>query len=209
MTLSISQAVLGHPAAYILFQLLVGADRVRSRCIDMLAPQAGDRILDLGCGPAYYFPRFPASVDYHGFDTEPRYIDYARRRYGGQGAFHCELFTEQHVETLGRFDGILLLGLLHHLDDAESDRLLSLARRALAPGGVVVTADPCFHDTQSKFDRFMISKDRGQYVRPMEQFLRLGRRCFGHLESELLDGVTRIPYSHVAMRLSEPHPNTA
>ncbi len=203
MDLSISEAVLGHPSAYILFQLFIGADRVRRRCIEMLAPKPGQRILDVGCGPAYYFPRFPP-IHYHGFDTEPRYIEYAQRRFGDRGTFHCELFTERHVEELGPFDGIFLLGLLHHLDDAQCDELLSLAGRALAPGGAVVTADPCHYPEQKPFDRFMTSRDRGKFVGPKERFLDLGRKHFAGVDTELLDDVTRIPYSHIAMRLTEP-----
>lgn len=170
----------------------------------MLRPAPGDRVLDVGCGPAYYLPRLP-EVDYHGFDTEPRYIDYAKRKFGQRSAaFHCELFTPAHVESLGQFDGIFLLGLLHHLSDEQSDELLRLGASALRPGGSIVTADPCYYPGQAPFDAFMISRDRGCYVRPMERFLDLARHRFDSVESELLNDVTRIPYTHVAMRLSNP-----
>lgn len=202
--MSTSELILRQPGAYILFQRLVGADRVRLRCIDMLGPRAGDRVLDVGCGPAYYLPRLP-DVDYHGFDTEPRYIEYAQRRFANrQAKFHCELFTPAHVDRLGQFDGIFLLGLLHHLSDEESDELLRLGASALKPGGTIITADPCYYPGQTAFDHFMISRDRGQYVRPMERFLQLARKRFDGLETELLNDVTRIPYTHIAMRLTRP-----
>ena len=196
--------ILRQPAAYTLFQRIVGADRVRLRCIDMLRPKAGDRVLDVGCGPAYYLPRLP-EVDYHGFDTEPRYIEHARQRFAHRRAvFHCELFTAAHVARLGQFDGIFLLGLLHHLSDEDSADLLRLAGSALKPGGSIITADPCFYPGQARFDRFMISRDRGEHVRPLERFTELARERFDTIETELLNDVTRIPYTHLAMRLSNP-----
>ncbi len=76
--------VLKIPAVYMLVQRAVGADRARHECIDALAPRAGERIVDVGCGPAYYLGDLP-EVDYHGFDTDERYIEWARERWGSRG----------------------------------------------------------------------------------------------------------------------------
>src|SRR5262245_1824221 len=134
--------LLGHEAIYVALQRGVGADRLRYRCLDALALKPGDRVIDVGCGPAYYFERLPAGIQYHGFDTSDRYIEYAKRRWGGeQVEFRNAIFSEDHVSEIAPVDAIMLLGLLHHLSDEESRELLDLAGRALAPGGRVVSVD--------------------------------------------------------------------
>ncbi len=49
---------------------------------------AGDRILDIGCGPGDILDS-PPPVDYYGFDLNDAYIRFARRKYSGRGKFYC------------------------------------------------------------------------------------------------------------------------
>ena len=85
---------LGNVGLYLALQKGIGADRIRYRCLDEAELKPGDRILDVGCGPAYYFDRLP-EVSYVGFDTSAPYIAYARKRYGDRGEFRCEVLTEE------------------------------------------------------------------------------------------------------------------
>jgi SAM-dependent methyltransferase len=195
--------LLDNVGLYIALQKGVGADRVRYRCLDEAKLKPGDRVLDVGCGPAYYFDRLPP-VEYHGFDTSPDYIAYAQRRYGSRGQFRCELLTDAHLDELAPVDAVLLFGLLHHLSDAESATLLDLAARALAPGGRVISVDPCLHPGQGRISRWMSENDRGEHVRTPDGFDRLARAAFGEVCTEILDTVSRVPSSHYLMRMSAP-----
>lgn len=205
MAFSLSSTVLGHAAVYTLFQRIVGAAKAREDCIDALALKPGDRLLDVGCGPAYYLDHLPP-CDYHGFDTDERYIAHARRRFGHRGQFHAEPFTEQHLAALPRFDGAMLMGLLHHLDDAACDKLLDLLARALAPGGRVVTLDTVLFQGQSGLSRLLAKNDRGDFVRSPAAFVALARRRFGRVEERLLGDTLRTPPALFMMILSEPRP---
>ena len=120
------RALLSLPSVYLGFQALVGGTKMRSLCLALLEPQPGQRIVDIGCGPAYYLADLPA-VDYHGFDTDARYIDHARKRFGSRGRFYVEPFTQMHADTLGPFDRVLLMGTS---SPSERLRMRSAARPA-------------------------------------------------------------------------------
>jgi SAM-dependent methyltransferase len=195
--------LLGNVGLYIALQKALGADRVRYRCLDEIELKPGERVLDVGCGPAYYLDRLP-DVEYHGFDTSAPYIAYARRRYGGRGRFHCEVLTEAHLGELPRFDAVLLFGVLHHLDDDQCATLLDLAARGLADGGRVVSVDPCLHPGQGRISRWMSENDRGEHVRTPDGFDALARASFGEAQTEILDTVSRVPSSHYMMVLTAP-----
>ena len=203
--LSQLKGLLAHVPVYVALQRAVGADRLRYRCITELALQSGDAVLDVGCGPAYYLGRLP-DVKYFGFDTDERYVAYARRRWHGRGEFRCEIFGEQHLADLPPVDAVLLLGVLHHLSDQDSRRLLGLAARVLAPGGRVVSVDTCFEPTQGRISRWMSENDRGEFVREPAGFTELASGSFGEVTGQVVADATRIPSSHWMMRMSRPLP---
>ena len=188
---------------YIALQKGIGADRIRYRCLDEAELKPGERVLDIGCGPAYYFDRLP-EVHYVGFDTSEPYIAYARQRFGARGDFRCGVLAAEHLSELGQFDAVLLFGLLHHLDDADCATLLDLSARALAPGGRVVSCDTTVHEGQHLVSRWMSENDRGQHVRQPASYDSLARGRFGELEAHVLDTQTRVPTSIYMMRMAAP-----
>jgi SAM-dependent methyltransferase len=198
------KGLLGHVPLYVALQRGVGADRLRYRCLDELDLQPGQVVLDVGCGPAYYFERLPRGVRYYGFDTSERYIAYARRKWGHRAEFRTEIFGEEHLDELPPVDSVMLLGLLHHLSDEQARGLLSLAGRALAPDGRVISVDTCFEPRQGRISRWMSENDRGEHVRSPEAFVALAGESFAKVDGEVVDDATRIPSSHWMMRMSAP-----
>lgn len=196
-------SILGHPAAYVLSQRAVGATLARNVAIDALEPAAGHRILDIGCGPAYYFNRLPR-CEYFGFDTDANYIADARRRFGDRGRFLAEPYTDARRQELPPIDRIMLMGLLHHLDDAACEGLLDLVARSLDSGGRVASLDTVLFEGQSTFARLLSKNDRGDFIRHPEGFLALARKRFGKVESRIVGGTWRIPSTHFLMVMSDP-----
>jgi SAM-dependent methyltransferase len=191
---------------YVGLQRLVGADRLRYRCLDELALQPDCTVLDVGCGPAYYLDRLPRPHTYVGFDTEPRYIDWARKHWQDGATFHLGTFDDEWASRLPPVDAVLLLGVLHHLSDSESSSLLALTARALAPGGRVVAVDTCFDPSQGRIARWMADHDRGEHVREPAAFTTLADEWFERVEGELWTDVTRVPGTYWMMRLRDPRP---
>jgi len=102
-----------------------------------LAPAAGERILDVGCGDGYYdwlISRTGARVT--GIDLHEKRLAFARRRYGGDGAEFLNLDAERADFPPGSFDKALSLCVLEHL--ADDERVLRNVSRALEPGGLLV-----------------------------------------------------------------------
>ncbi len=195
------RAILSLPSVYLGFQALVGGTKMRSLCLALLEPKSGQKIVDIGCGPAYYLAELPA-VDYHGFDTDARYIEHARKRFGHRGRFYVEPFTKAQADALGPFDGVLLMGLLHHLTDTECSALLSVLSQCLRPGGRVVTLDTVVHERQGSLERWLALNDRGQYVRSPSAFEALAKLHFSDVQGTL-PSLPRVPSIYYAMVLKQ------
>jgi len=186
--------VLSNPRLYLINQLLLGGMRARKAVIeDYVKPRPCMRVLDIGCGPAYTAAYFPKPA-YYGFDISRRYIEFANRRYGSLGRFSAQLFDEAALEWLPPIDVVLMLGLLHHLDDESAHRLLSLARRAMSPDGRLFTVDGFYAPGQGSVTRYVLDRDRGKFVRNQEGYVRLVRQVFGDVSVFVRKDIFHVPY---------------
>jgi SAM-dependent methyltransferase len=176
----------------------MGAHRLRMRFVDeFIRPFAGCTILDIGCGTADILEYLP-SVDYYGFDISEAYIKRASSRFRRRGTFFCKALTQSEIVKMPKFDIVLALGLLHHLDNDSARNVMHLASQALKPQGRLVTYDPCFDAEQNSISHFLISIDRGQNVRTKTDYEALANAAF---ESPriLVRHRRWIPYTHCFM----------
>lgn len=192
---------LAMPFAYRAAMRLLGGRCSRPDFVRVyIQPEPGMRILDLGCGPAAILEYLPETTHYVGVDMSRKYIDDARAKYGDRGVFHCLPLNEVVKVGQADFDMVLGLGLLHHLDDAQAQYFFSIAASMLRNGGRCLTLDPCFVQGQHPVARFLISKDRGQNVRTVEQYVELGRTSFRCIDQFIRHDLLRVPYTHFIMR---------
>jgi len=195
-------SVLSLPAGYRMFVRLVGGDVQKKYVNEYIRPRLGDKVLDIGCGPGDMLASLPG-VEYLGVDISPEYIEAARNRFDAKGRFFCGDIGTATVELeKGTFDLVLATGVLHHLDDERAARLFELARLALRSDGRLITYDGCYVPEQSRMARWVLSKDRGKFVRSRDQYLRLASRCFSKVEPHLRHDLLRIPYTHLIMYCS-------
>ena len=195
------KSILEQPFIYKLFSATVGAHHSISTFVnEYVRPVSGERILDIGCGPGKILDHLP-QVDYFGFDFSPSYIESATRLYGHRGQFFCQRVSEAKVflEHPQSFDIVLAVGVLHHLDDAEAMQLFDIAKRALKKGGRLVTYDGCYLRDQSRAAKYLLSRDRGQFVRDKQGYTGLARSSFDDVRAFIRDDLLRIPYTHIIM----------
>lgn len=196
--------LLGAARVYSMFENAVGATRARRLFLERHAkPHTGDRVLDIGCGPADILAELP-SVEYHGFDLSPAYIDAARKRFGSRGTFHVQAVTRDVLKDYAGFDLVLAIGVLHHLDDAVALDLFGIAKEALKAGGRLVTMDGCFAPGQSPLARYLLQNDRGRFVRDEAGYLALARRVFPDARATVTSELLRVPYTHCVMGCPRP-----
>lgn len=190
--------ILSNPIAYQLFQNLMGAVRFRRYFVaDFVRPFVRCRILDIGCGPADILSYLP-DVDYLGIDMSEAYIEQARKKYRQRGYFSCVSLGD--VRTIGKekFDIIMALGVLHHLDDEYAVKMLTEVTKNLRTGARFVSFDPCFVQNQNALARYLIGKDRGNNVRTPEKYRQLAEQHFSTVKGEV-HHQSWIPYTRFIM----------
>jgi len=186
-------AILSSPVVFELVQHAVGARAwLKGFVRETIRPQPGERMLDVGCGPAAIL-RYLPDVDYCGFDHSAAYIESARRQFSGRGRFFCDDINSIHAHGVGPFDVAIAIGVLHHIDDEQALGLFAKVHEVLAPGGRLLTADPCFFDGQPWITRLVVANDRGMNVRHFAEYPALARRTFPKTTTELNAAVLPFP----------------
>ena len=193
------RSLLSFPAAHRLFQALAGAPRARRVLADeYIRARAGEKVLDIGCGTADILGYLP-EVDYVGFDQNESYIRAARETFGARGRFVGRDVNEVAPGSLGSFDAVLALGILHHLEDPEAMKLFEIAKSCLKHGGRLITFDSCYQEGQSPAARFFIDRDRGRNTRTEAGYARLASGVFGTVRTAVRHDLLNIPYTHVVL----------
>lgn len=197
-----ARAILSHPVIYDALQNIMGAHQIRRELVEnFVKPSPNSRILDIGCGTAEILPYLPDNVGYWGFDISRPYIEAAKSRFGSLGHFHCGLLDKTALNELPKFDVVLAIGVLHHLDDDVAANLFALAREALGEHGRMITIDPCLDPGQNPIARYLIRHDRGQNVRNSEGYQQLACQTFPTVQGTLRHR-RWIPYTHWIMECS-------
>jgi trans-aconitate methyltransferase len=97
--------------------------------VDLLHPQPGERILDLGCGDGFLTRRIAESgATVIGVDASPQMIASARER-----GVDAHLLNGESLPFANEFDAVFSNAALHWMSDHEA--VLAGVYRALKPGG--------------------------------------------------------------------------
>lgn len=115
------------PAAYAKNAAFVPA--LGAAVLDLLSPQAGERILDLGCGDGVLTEKLVAAgAEVLGVDSDPAMLDAAQAK--GLDVRHVD---GQALDFDGEFDAVFSNAALHWMPDHAA--VFAGVHRALKPGG--------------------------------------------------------------------------
>jgi len=140
----------------------------QKRLIDAtLGSREGKRVLDIGCGTGEFASCFDPG-GYHGIDISEAYISYARSKHPGR----FEVMDATRINYPDRsFDFILIMAMLHHLDDAAVAGVLGEAKRLLRSGGtVLVMEDARLPHLENLAVRLVQKFDKGDFIRPPQDY---------------------------------------
>jgi len=107
---------------------------------EIICTNDGMRVLDVGCGTAS-IRSLLSNVTYIGIDHNPKYSAKARLIHGENGDFRNLDVTDAKFRELQKFDRILLLRVLHHLNDSECTKLMAALGEVLRDNGHLITLD--------------------------------------------------------------------
>ena len=148
------------------------------RAIDAaLAPAHGSSrlFLDFGCGTGQFAPRFPAER-YVGVDFMRPYVRYAAQHRPGH-------FGVMDGKALGiaseRFDGGLVIGVLHHMPDELVRSTIAELNQGLKPDATLLVIEDIQPPTRWNVPgRLMHWLDRGDHIRTDADYRRLFKPLF-------------------------------
>jgi len=202
-------SILGFARVYDLAQTLFGARRLRVWFVrEVLRAEAHHALFEAGCGTGSLLDDIPAIKSYYGFDISEAYIRSASRLFPNH-RFECTTAEKLRVADSIPSDIMFCVGLLHHLDESQVRAVLDLSLKHLKPGGRFVALEPCYLRHQTKLSRWLISQDRGRFVRDASRYRQLFAERFERVSDDVVTGLTRIPYVHWVVEASQPrHPTT-
>jgi SAM-dependent methyltransferase len=192
--------ILSNPILYRVFQTAVGGKEpkiyqiIKKICQDFYNNKGyKPRLLDLGCGEGKLCESVYEYSDYLGVDYSEEYLSHARKVYKDKGSFitYNLSSSDDCAEISKNADFIVAIGLLHHL---ASEDILKIKENIFEsnPNAILLTIDPVLLEKQGRIARFLVSKDRGSFVRYFTKYQELFTDYKCHL-----DNFCRIPYNHI------------
>lgn len=127
-------------------------------------------ILDIGCGTGTLATMFRPK-GYFGFDIDKPLVEYASERYKNY-KFGVGDATNFHLGK--KFDYVVVVGVIHHLNDSQSRRVFLNISKHLKDSGkaLVIEAIPpiCKYNLIGKLIRNL---DKGDHVRKLSEYKKL------------------------------------
>lgn len=134
-----------YPEQY--FTYLLG-DRIAHRLRRYLA--RGHRVLDYGCGMGFLSRHLAAfGAEVWAADVSPEAVQAANARNRGVAGFHGARTLDETSAAGERFDRILSVEVIEHLDDENLAGFFARLRDLIAPDGIVVITTPNEEDLRA------------------------------------------------------------
>jgi cyclopropane fatty-acyl-phospholipid synthase-like methyltransferase len=188
---------------YKLFQFAITSSNT-SRVIrdEVLKPDHINDVLDFGCGVGYHSLEFK-DANYLGIEPLTSCVQKAHKMYSSANSRFI-LGDHRSLQEIpdSSFDLVIAIGVLHHVNDSIATAFIKESRRILRSGGRLATFDPVIHKNQSLTSKFIVKRDRGQWVRQDSAYLSLVEESFnGKITSKIYKRLLRIPYDHILIEI--------
>jgi SAM-dependent methyltransferase len=128
------------PAAYEIENAAIDPDGTLWAHLESVAPWAGRKLLDLGCGSGYWLPRYADAAQVIGVEPDPDLLPLARARPGDALVLHG---SAEHIPLPDESVDVVHARFAYFFPDPDFDATPGLleVQRVLAPGGALVVID--------------------------------------------------------------------
>lgn len=156
---------------YLLIQKIMSATKIREEFVYTLVKNKRNlNVLDIGCGPANILRKL-SLINYYGYDIDINHINYAKKKFANKNfKFFNKIFSKKEIYILPKFDFVLLLGIIHHLDNKNFKKILILIKKVLKKNGKLLILDNVLTKDQNLIAKFLIKMDKGKNVRSLEKY---------------------------------------
>ena len=187
------------PLVYKFFQFLLRKFNTNQRLFnEIIDIKKNIIVLDCGCGPGTY-RNYLNTDKYIGIDINNKHIDSAKKRYPNDQFFTEDLLNIENI-SISRVDSVIMIGILHHLDDETCKKLFENLYNKLSQSGEIFTLDPVYIQDQRIIAKYLASKDKGNYVREPKMYTKLISNKY-KIKSYVINDLLRVPYDHYFMNI--------
>ena len=168
--------ILGLPFVYKhLVPFILGFDPKKDgkATYDLLDVESNDIVVDIGCGMGNALEYLHTFSEYHGFDTDNVALSEFSKSYSdARVSLYNRRFEGEDAVNINPHK-VLMIGLLHHIDDAEAGTLFENVSRSRFLKRIV-TCD-CFFTKNKKWSisNLLTKLDRGEFGREIEHYKQL------------------------------------
>tara|TARA_X000000950_G_scaffold286932_1_gene397354 strand:- start:5724 stop:6374 length:651 start_codon:yes stop_codon:yes gene_type:complete len=167
----------------------------------------GKKILDIGCGDGYILEQLIKNFDivkfeYLGIDNNKNYISNAKLNFSNYKDSSIE-FIELDINNIEKlnlkeFDLIISNGFFHHISDDEILDFFKKIDKFSFHQLEFIFIDPVFYEKQFFLRKFIMSFDRGEFIRSKDHYLKLFQRSKLEIISSVINNkLSNIMYSNL------------
>ncbi|MEY2931004.1 MAG: hypothetical protein RL033_1753 [Pseudomonadota bacterium] len=179
------ERVLGHPWVYEHVRPLTVGGIDMSSAYRLLDCDPSAVVLDVGCGTGDALRHIAQYSDYLGLDTDAVALEHARMRHAGRPNTRFERrICEASDFSTRPVSHVSMVGLLHHLSDAEAVVLLGLL--AECPTLVRAVSLDIVYLEGRFYNNLLAYFDRGRFCRDAAGYARLARAAGLSVRSQQL-----------------------
>lgn len=153
-------------------------------------------IADICSGTGDFAAVIPLGAKYIGWDKNEDFIAFSRKRYIKNKNISFEKLDvlKDQKKVHKKYDAVVLISAVHHFSDKDLETLLKFVKKIT--NKVLIIAD-IIPDPPHLLQRFFVRIDRGKFVRPREEKVRILNKYFKVVYTEEIPTRSAVQYGIV------------
>lgn len=189
------------PRFWLFVQKTIGGNRSKQQ-LAVRYYKGEPRILEIGCSMGNVSEAFKPfrNITFKGIDIDSVAIERAKKRFKSFDNFSFECRSLSDLSRSGEvFDYVIFAGILHHVNNEESTKLLSDVQKLIAEDGRIIISEPeALRSTDNLIFRIFYKLEQGMFLRSRDELERLIEQSGATIElSEdclISPGIIRKPF---------------